>query len=84
MSKNQIEPDLDISSNNVTKKINQDESLNHNVTNNVNVENILLEESMMKEKKEEGQKRSQIIVLEDDKFKKYRSEEYSHLPYNLN
>ena len=39
---------------------------------------------MMKEKKEEGQKRSQIIVLEDDKFKKYRSEEYSHLPYNLN
>lgn len=83
MSKNQIEPDLDISSNNVTKKINQDESLNHNVTN-VNVENILLEESMMKEKKEEGQKRSQIIVLEDDKFKKYRSEEYSHLPYNLN
>lgn len=74
---------MDISSNNVTKKINQDESLNHNVTN-VNVENILLEESMMKEKKEEGQKRSQIIVLEDDKFKKYRSEEYSHLPYNLN
>ncbi len=83
MSKNQIEPDLDISSNNVTKKINQDESLNHNVTN-VNVVNILLEESMMKEKKEEGQKRSQIIVLENDKFKKYRSEEYSHLPYNLN
>ncbi len=83
MSKNQIEPDLDISSNNVTKKINQDESLNHNVTN-VNVENILLEDSMMKEKKEEGQKRSQIVVLEDDKFKKYRSEEYSHLPYNLN
>jgi hypothetical protein len=83
LSKNQIEPDLDISSNNVTKKINQDESLNHNVTN-VNVENILLEDSMMKEKKEEGQKRSQIIVLEDDKFKKYRSEEYSHLPYNLN
>ncbi len=83
MSKNQIEPDLDISSNNVTKKINQDESLNHNVTN-VNVDNILLEDSMMKEKKEEGQKRSQIFVLEDDKFKKYRSEEYSHLPYNLN
>jgi hypothetical protein len=83
LSKNQIEPDLDISSNNVTKKINQDESLNHNVTN-VNVENILLEDSMMKEKKEEGQKRSQIVVLEDDKFKKYRSEEYSHLPYNLN
>ena len=83
MSKNQIEPDLDISSNNGTKKINQDESLNHNVTN-VNVENILLEDSMMKEKKEEGQKRSQIVVLEDDKFKKYRSEEYSHLPYNLN
>ena len=83
MSKNQIEPDLDISSNNVTKKINQDESLNHNVTN-VNVENILLEDSMMKEKKEEGQKRSQIVVLEDDKFKKYRSEEYSYLPYNLN
>ena len=57
--------------------------MNHNVTN-VNVENILLEDSMMKEKKEEGQKRSQIVVLEDDKFKKYRSEEYSHLPYNLN